>query len=129
MTNNPRKGNEVTGVKVKVAEAEHDAIALLLDCWGALEKAKIAYSKDGFYASFAWPKKRILLMVDDPLSNWDCSDSAAEEVTYREERDEYFADRGWVVLHVNPRGIRMEKQIARIALTVKHAQPHRKLAS
>ena len=117
------------GVKVKVAEAEHEAIALLLDHWGVLEKAKISYSKDWFYASFAWPRKRIALMVDDPLSNWDCSDSVADEVIYREARDEFFADRGWVVLHVNPRGVRMEKQIARIALTVKHAQPRRKLAS
>lgn len=129
MTNNPRKGNEVTGVKVKVAQAEHEVIAMLLDHWGALERAKISYSKDGYFASFAWPKKRIALVVDDPLSNWDCLDSVADEVIYREARDEFFADRGWVVLHVNPRGIRMEKQIARIALTVKHAQPHRKLAS
>ena len=129
MTNNPRKGNEVTGVKVKVAEAEGGVIAMLLDHWGALERAKISYWKDGYFAPFAWPRKRIVLMVDDPLSNRDCSESGAEEVTYREARDEYFADRGWVVLHVNPRGFLMEKRIARIALTVKHAQPHRKLAS
>ena len=127
MTNNPRKGNEVTDVKV--TEAEGGVIAMLLDHWGALEGAKIPYEKDGYFASFAWPRKRIVLMVDDPLSNRDCSDSVAEEVSYREERDAYFADRGWVVLHVNPRGFLMEKRIARIALTVKHAQPHRKLAS
>ena len=129
MTNNPRKGNEVTGVKVKVAEAEGGVIAMLLDHWGALERAKISYWKDGYFAPFAWPRKRIVLMVDDPLSNRDCSESGAEEVTYREARDEYFADRGWVVLHVNPRGFLMEKHIARIALTVKRARPHRKLAS
>ncbi|MFM8856626.1 MAG: hypothetical protein ACKOI2_05375 [Actinomycetota bacterium] len=96
---------------------------------GALAGAKFPYFKGGYAADVAWRRQRIALMIDYPLAELNCPEIVAEEMEYRERRNRFFEDRGWLVFRINPKSERRDEQIARIARIVRQTETGRGHAS
>lgn len=93
-----------------------DRVMWRLYTLGALETAVIWLYEGGFFAPFAWPEKRVVLLLAGSLAEWD--EMSAEEIAdnsfFDAARHAAFQQSGWIVLQVDPTSSTLDEELGHI---------------
>lgn len=101
-------------------------VTWVLYCLGALDSAVGWFHLGGYFAPYAWPERRVALMLSIPLSSFqeDSPEALLEMAIHEEARDAVFQEEGWLVVRIDPCSRRLDDQLEVLAALVAAQTPN-----